>query len=217
MGIAATYDERYYRSREATRDFAVEAELLYGLLRPGPDSRILEVGCGGGAFLAFLEGKGHRPTGVDVLEEALEAARRIAPRSEVLAADAASLPFADAAFDRLVTQHLVEHLDDFSSALAEWRRVLAPGGVMAICTPNRLYPCPSLFDDPGHVHVYGPEELRRAVEDAGFEVSDCLTVFPHLWKGKISVWIGVPLYRPFMRLPRFRERGRSLLLSAVRA
>lgn len=214
--MAASYDEGYYRCREATRDFAVEAELLYRLLAPGPDSRILEVGCGGGAFLSFLEGRGHRPTGVDVLEEALEAARRIAPRSEVLAADAASLPFADASFDRLVSQHLVEHLEDFSSTLAEWGRVLAPGGVMAVCTPNRLYPCPSLFDDPGHVHVYDPDELKRAVEEGGFAVRECFTVFPHLWKGKISVWVGVPLYRPFMRLPRYRERGRSLLLSAVK-
>ncbi len=214
--MAGSYDESYYRSREATRDFAVEAELLYGLLQPARDSRILEVGCGGGAFLAFLEGKGHRPTGVDVLEEALEAAGKAAPRSEILAADAGRLPFADASFDRLVSQHLVEHLDDLPGALREWRRVLAPGGVLALCTPNRLYPCPSLFDDPGHVRIYDPGELRRAVEEGGFEVRECYTIFPHLWKGKISVWVGVPLYRPFMRLPRFRDRGRSLLLSAVR-
>lgn len=210
------YDERYYRRREATRDFLIEAKLLYGLLRPEPHSRILEVGCGGGALLSFLEAKGHEVTGVDVLEDAVKVSRGMVTRGEVLQADAGSLPFPDASFDRLVTQHLVEHLEDIARTLKEWRRVLIPGGVMAICTPNRLYPCPSLFDDPSHVHIYDPDELREVVGEAGFKVENCLTVFPHLWKGKISVLLGVPLYRQFLRLPSFRMAGRSLLLSAVK-
>jgi SAM-dependent methyltransferase len=211
------YDEGYYRARESTRDFTIEAELLYAMLHPSPQARILEVGCGGGAFLAFLEERGHSPTGVDVLEEAIEAARKVAERSEIMLADAARLPFAEGSFDCLVSQHLVEHLDDLPAALAEWRRVLAAGGVMAICTPNDLYPCPSLFHDPSHVHVYNPDELRERVEEAGFEVESSRTVFPHLWKGKISVALGVPLYRLFEALPPFRHRGRTLLLSARKA
>ena len=208
------YDEGYYRARESTRDFTIEAKLLYEMLHPSPDSRILEVGCGGGAFLAFLEDKGHRATGVDVLEEAIEAARKVAGKSEVMMADAAELPFADASFDCLVSQHLVEHIEDLPGALAEWRRVLNGGGMMAVCTPNNLYPCPSLFNDPSHVHIYDPDELSRVVEEAGFEVEVCRTIFPHLLKGKISVKLGVPLYKVFRPLPPFRERGRTLLLSA---
>lgn len=210
------YDERYYRRREATRDFLIEAELLYRLLRPTPGSRILEVGCGGGALLSYLEAKGHRVTGVDVLEDAVRASRSMVTRGEVLQAEAGSLPFPDASFDRLLAQHLVEHLEDITTTLVEWKRVLAPGGVMALCTPNRRYPCPSLFYDPGHVHIYDPDELREVVESAGFRVEECLTVFPHLWKGKISVLFGVPLYRRFMNLPSFRMSGRSLLLSAAK-
>jgi len=87
---------------------------------------------------------------------------------------------------------------------------------MAICTPNRLYPCPSLFYDPGHVRIYDPAELSELVGKAGFSVERCFTVFPHLWKGKISVLLGVPLYRPLSRLAAFRDKGRSLLLSAVK-
>ncbi len=208
------YDERYYRHREATRDFLIEAKLLYGMLRPREDSRILEVGCGGGAFLAFLEGMGHRPTGVDILEEAITAAKKTVARSEVIEATANRLPFPDGSYDRVVSQHLVEHIEDLPEALREWERVLEPGGIMAMCTPNRLYPCPSLFYDPSHVHLYSPDELQKVVREAGLAVDECMTVFPHLWKGKISVWIGVPLYRPFSRMSPFRQRGRSLLLSA---
>ncbi|OFW56856.1 MAG: hypothetical protein A2W01_02060 [Candidatus Solincola sediminis] len=208
------YDEGYYRSREATRDFVIEARLLYELIGPSPDSRILEVGCGGGGFLAFLEDKGHRPVGVDLLPEAVEAAQELAPRSEVSSADAYDLPFADESFDCLVSQHLVEHLEDMPRALSEWRRVLKPGGTMAICTPNSLYPCPSLFYDSSHVHIYDRRELEQVVSRAGFSVTASRTIFPHLWKGKISVKLGVPLYRLFEPLSPFHDSGRTLLLAA---
>jgi SAM-dependent methyltransferase len=210
------YDEGYYRYRESTRDFLIEARLLYAMLALRPASRILEVGCGGGALLSFLEAKGHPAVGVDILEEAVRLASRAAPSSRVIKCDAGDLPFADASFDRLVSHHLVEHLADLPGTLEEWRRVLRPGAVLAMCTPNRLYPSPRIFDDPGHVHVYDRRELVGVVEKAGFRVEGSLTVFPHLWRDRISVAVGVPLYRVFSHLPYYRERGRSLLLSARR-
>lgn len=210
------YDEAYYRFRESTRDFLIEAELLYSILRPAQDSRILEVGCGGGALLAFLAGKGHGAVGLDISREAVELAARAAPSCRVVLADAGVLPFGDASFDRLLSHHLVEHLENLPAALREWRRVLAPGGVMAVCTPNRLYPSPLIFDDPGHVRIYDLDELAGEVDGAGFAVESRFTVFPHLLRDRISVAVGVPAWRPFRRLPYFGKRGRSLLLSARR-
>lgn len=210
------YDEGYYRYREQTRDFRTETDILTRLLRLEPGCRVLEVGCGGGALLARLENEGYRATGIDLLDGAVEAARKMVNDCDVLCADAADLPFEDLSFDRLVSHHLVEHLPDPGAALAEWRRVLAPGGVMAICTPNRLYPDPSIFADPGHLHVYDPEELAGTVADAGFDVEKTMTVFPWLLKNRVSVKVGVPLYDMFRHLPHFRSRGRSILLSAAR-
>lgn len=210
------YGEAYYRYRESTRDFLVEADLLYSLLRPDPGSRILEVGCGGGALLAFLAEKGHEPVGLDISQEAVDLAACAAPSCRVVRADAGVLPFEDASFDRLLSHHLVEHLDGLPAALEDWRRVLAPGGIVAACTPNRLYPSPHIFDDPGHAHIYDMDELAGEVERAGFAVQRCFTVFPHLLKDRISVAVGVPAWRAFYRLPYFRKRGRSLLLSARR-
>lgn len=177
-------------------------------------SRILEVGCGGGALLAFLERRGHEAVGVDILEEAVRLAAQAAPSSRVILARADDLPFADASFDRVVSHHLVEHLDDLPAALREWRRVLRPGGILAICTPNRLYPSPRIFEDPGHVHIYDGRELGQAVEEAGLAVERCFTVFPHLLRDRISVAVGVPLHGVFSRLHYFSQRGRSLLLAA---
>ena len=208
------YDEGYYRYRESTRDFRSEAELLYAMLMPQPGSRILEVGCGGGAFLAFLEDKGVEATGVDISEEALRLASQIAAASRVVEADAADLPFEDASFDRLVSHHLVEHLPDLQKALGEWNRVLEPDGILALCTPNGRYPSPDMFFDLSHLHLYMPEELKQEVEKAGFSVDRSVTIFPHLFRDRISVALGVPLYGIFSKLPYYRDRGRSLLLSA---
>jgi SAM-dependent methyltransferase len=210
------YDEEYYRYRESTRDFLIEAELLYSLLQPDARSRILEVGCGGGALLAFLAEKGHEAVGLDISEEAVSLAIRAAPICRVVRADAGVLPFEDSSFDRLLSHHLVEHLDDLPAALEDWRRVLAPGGIVAACTPNRLYPSPHVFEDPGHIHIYDGDELARMAEEAGFRVQRCFTVFPHLVKDRISIKVGVPAWRAFYRLPYFKQRGRSLLLSARR-
>lgn len=209
------YDEGYYLYRESTRDFRIEAGLLFRLLSPRPGHRVLEVGCGGGALLAFLESRGFSAVGVDISDEAVRLAARAAPRSRVVRADASELPFEDASFERLVSHHLVEHLPDLPAALVEWKRVLAPGGRMAICTPNRLYPSPRIFDDPSHLRVYDRRELEEAVAGAGFEVKESFTIFPHLGKDRISVYLGVPLYRLFVSLPYFRERGRSIMLSAT--
>ena len=211
------YNKVYYRFRESTWDFKIEARLLFKMLRLEPGCRILEVGCGGGALLSYFERKGYVATGVDILEEAVALSSQITTRCEVVEGEAGELPFEDGSFDRLVSQHLVEHLEDLPAVLGEWKRVLAEGGVIAICTPNRLYPSPVLFEDPSHVHIYEPQELAQVVSETGFVVERCMTVFPHLYKGMISIAVGVPLYRAFAYLPAFRDRGRSLLLAARKA
>ncbi len=208
------YEEGYYRYRESTLDFRVEARLIGKLLRTFPGCQVLEVGCGGGALMRTLAGRGCQVTGVDISKEAVRLASREAEGCEALQADACALPFDGVSFDRVVAHHLIEHLADPEKALREWARVLRDEGILVICTPNRRYPSPRIFDDPSHVCVYEREELCRLVEASGFEVIESFTVFPHLLKDRISVKVGVPLHFLFRHLPPFAERGRSILLAA---
>jgi SAM-dependent methyltransferase len=114
---------------------SLEWELLEGLARTGIDPkglRVLEVGCGSGYFLSrFLDYGAAEATGIDLMEDRVAIARDRDPRLEVLAGDAAALPWPDASFD-LVTQFtcLSSVLDPAlrGRIAAEMWRVLRPGG-----------------------------------------------------------------------------------------
>ena len=125
-----------------------------------------------------------------------------------------ALPFRDAAFDAMVGQHVVEHLPDVDTALREWKRLLAPGGRLALATPNARYPDPAHFADEDHTRVWSPDELRDAAARAGLAVDACYTIFPYLSRVHALRAIGVIGYRAFQRAPYFAARGRTIMLAA---
>lgn len=209
------YDDEYFRMRESIKDFQIEVRLLLKLLDLKPGLTVLEIGCGSGVLLSILEEKECKPAGIDLSDDALEIARMRTKCSELYKADANQLPFEDSSFDRIVANHLVEHLPELTGALKEWKRVMKPGAIVAICTPNRLYPDRSIFDDPGHLRYYDTRELGMILESMGFKVIRGFTVFPHLGTRALSVKIGVPLYPLFKHMPYFRYRGRTVLISAA--
>jgi ubiquinone/menaquinone biosynthesis C-methylase UbiE len=112
-----------------------ERRIFAGLLRRLLDDGardVLEVGCGPGRFLQAVAGAAPemRLAGVDLSPHMLERARLRAPGADLRHADARQLPWADSRFDAVVASHLFGHLPLGAcfEALAEARRVLAPGG-----------------------------------------------------------------------------------------
>lgn len=125
--------------------------------------RVLDAGCGmayGAAMLA--EAGAAAVTGVDLAEAVLEAARATVPAGvELLAGDVRELPFEDGVFDLVVCFEVVEHIAEQGRAFAEFRRVLAPGGVLLASSPNRDVYVPG---NPHHVHELTPAELQETLE-----------------------------------------------------
>jgi 2-polyprenyl-6-hydroxyphenyl methylase/3-demethylubiquinone-9 3-methyltransferase len=99
---------------------------------PGTRAQLLDIGCGGGLLAPHVAG--YRHVGVDLSERALEVAARHGV--EPVLADAAALPFPDAAFDVVVAGEVLEHVEDLDRVVAEALRVLRPGGTVVCDTIN---------------------------------------------------------------------------------
>ncbi len=131
----------------------------YALCEPhlGP-GRVLDVGCGVGHSFQLLAPR--ETVGVDIDPQALAGQAR-----ETVVADMRSLPFADASFASLIAVQSIEHVPDPERALSEAARVLEPGGVAAVVTPNRLtLGRPDEIIDPYHHVELDPRQLRRLCE-----------------------------------------------------
>jgi SAM-dependent methyltransferase len=104
-----------------------------------PAPRVLEVGCGSGTFTAELSAAFPGLVAIDVSEPLLEAARARHPEVEILRRDAHATGFPAESFDLIVGCSVLHHLD-WTVALRELHRVLAPGGTLRFSEPNLLNP-----------------------------------------------------------------------------
>jgi SAM-dependent methyltransferase len=105
-----------------------------------PGDRVLDVGCGTGVLAreaAVCVGPSGRVIGLDLNEGMLAVARRLRPEIDWRQGDALDLPFAERAFDVVVSQFALMFFPDRPLALREMWRVLAPGGrlAVAVCAP----------------------------------------------------------------------------------
>jgi SAM-dependent methyltransferase len=139
---------RRYSAPNATLYDAVTAPLFSGFFGRlatevaalAPQARVLEVGSGPGRLAARLAelAPGVQVTGVDISPEMVERASSLAANSgvadrvEYRVGDVASLPFADASFDAVVSTFSLHHWQSPAKGLEEIYRVLRPGGVARI-------------------------------------------------------------------------------------
>src|SRR5712692_4555540 len=100
--------------------------------------RILDIGCGVGAFVRRLREFSPYVYGTDIDAERVAEGGAKVPNLGLAVGE--HLPFADGTFDVILLHEVLEHVTDDLATLREARRVLAPGGEVVIFCPNRLYP-----------------------------------------------------------------------------
>jgi SAM-dependent methyltransferase len=151
--------------------FAARRDFLLAHVAAG--RRVLDLGCGDGAFAAELRDAGCVVTMADVAGEALRRARARAPGAEaVQLVEGAPLPFAEDAFDVVWAGEVLEHVADVVGLLAEVRRVLRWGGTLLATTPwhGRIVVGTDAHFDPraDHLRFFSARTLRAVLADAGF-------------------------------------------------
>lgn len=128
---------------------------------------VLDAACGEGYGAALLGGVAARVVGVDLSAEAVGHARARyagAGQLEFRRADVTELPFDDASFDRVVSFETIEHLSGQREMLAEFRRVLRPGGLLILSSPDReVYSDALGTENPHHVRELSRTELLELV------------------------------------------------------
>jgi SAM-dependent methyltransferase len=98
--------------------------------------RALDVGCGEGRFCRMLKARGVDAVGLDPTKALIAEARRRDPAGAYVEREAASLPFADASFDLVVSYLTLIDIPEVAPAIAEMARVLSPGGRLLIANLN---------------------------------------------------------------------------------
>jgi O-antigen biosynthesis protein len=126
---------------------------------------VLDAGCGTGYGIEILaKASPAGLTGVDLAPEAVAVAQRRSSGdgAKVVQGDLTALGFPDDSFDLAVCFETIEHLASPEQGIAELRRVVRPGGILVISSPNPdVYPS----GNEHHLHELRPDELLRLVQD----------------------------------------------------
>jgi 2-polyprenyl-3-methyl-5-hydroxy-6-metoxy-1,4-benzoquinol methylase len=185
--IAGDYQHRALHAGNAVQRFWHESklQLIDALLVPGPGERVLDVGCGSGVCSGHVAASGAHVVGIDANPSALAFARRAYGSETIRFVEGYvdDLPFEGEGFDKAICLEVIEHLyrEQGDALLRSIVRVLRPGGLLLLTTPNyrSLWPAiertldllrlvPTL-DSEQHVSRFHHRSLARLAAGAGFE------------------------------------------------
>jgi SAM-dependent methyltransferase len=143
------------------------------------DRDVLEAGCGEGYGADLIANVARRVIGLDYDESAVEHVRARYPRVEMHHGNLAALPLPDASVDVVVNFQVIEHLWDQGQFVAECLRVLRPGGVLLMSTPNRITFTPGSDTplNPFHTRELNAAELTELLTDQGFAMEGMYGVY----------------------------------------
>ncbi|HET6989568.1 MAG TPA: class I SAM-dependent methyltransferase [Kribbella sp.] len=151
-----------------------------------PSGRVLEVGCGYGYFLQAALDAGYDAYGVDLSPAAVKWAAERHP-GRVFCGLMEEVPeIQDQQYDVIFGSHLIEHLTEPADFLSTASRMLRPGGLIVMVTPNIKSLLARVsgrrwvsFKIPEHVSYYDPQTITTLLERSGFSVRAVDSAYQH--------------------------------------
>lgn len=153
-------------------------------------ARVLDVGCGIGAYVEKFCTLNADAFGVDVDAEKLDEARREKNLQSLAVSVSETLPFPDNTFDAVLLHEVIEHVADDRQTIREAHRVVKRGGSVVVFAPNRLYPFETHGAYLGKRYLFGnipligylPDFLRNklAPHVRAYRARDIRTLFANL-------------------------------------
>lgn len=182
--------------------------------RPVQGARFLSSGCGfAGSLLAYRDAGAVSAVGVEVDDDYVRFGKlRVAdlPDTDVLSYDGRRLPFPDDSFDVIESMDVIEHTPDDLEYVRELTRVLAPGGVILLVTPNRLWPVEQ------HLGIAGPPWLPIAPADTLFALLSKLPLLPRDRRFRYAKLRGMRTHNVSLRRLRAIAKELGLFLRVLR-
>lgn len=160
QGEALVFTGERFIPGEAEGDIELEHLHRYSLVcELAKGKRILDVASGEGYGSAMLAAHAAEVTGVDISEDAIRHAsdKYVVPNLRFVHGSCSALPLPDAAVDMVVSFETLEHHDQHEAMMREIKRVLQPGGLLVISSPDKL----EYSDKPGYVNEFHIKELYR--------------------------------------------------------
>jgi SAM-dependent methyltransferase len=226
--------DEFWASSPGMEDVYANDDRLVRFLLARIDVRgksVLEVGAGTGRDSLALARAGARVIAFDYSDQSLRLIGSIAGEEmDVVCGDALALPFAEASFDVVFHQGLLEHFRRPQDLLRENHRVLRAGGFLLVDVPQRWHYYTLLKHAlmvtnrwfAGWETEFSAGELERLLREAGFEISGAYgaNLFPPVWyRGarRILLQAGVRLpMQPSPAVHRVRERMRNAIPHPLR-
>lgn len=184
---------RYHCLGDKVRDDSLN-ESIIKLISPVKDKKILDMGCGIGGYIHFV--KDYKEfTGIDLSDVAISESNKIfgnRPGVRYISMDATNLKFIDDYFDIIIAKEVIEHLPEPQRAIKEVFRVLKPGGLCVVSSPNsdslhlrvnRILGYPDFKCSFDHIKEFTFQEAVEILVHEGFMIKDTAGIFLHPYWG----------------------------------
>ncbi|MBU0635272.1 MAG: class I SAM-dependent methyltransferase [Candidatus Omnitrophica bacterium] len=139
-------------------------------------TNLLDVGCSYGVVISQFEKQGCSVSGLDLNEDAINYARKKLNLDGVRYGALKDVPFPKNCFDAVTLWHVLEHIPDINSFLAQTGEILKPEGRLFIAVPNMHSIMAKLCRNkwgwifPWHIWYFSPETLKNILEKNGFAI-----------------------------------------------